>query len=350
MSILRFVTVFTCVGTLACANEALPSSDVAAVAAPLTAADGVEVKIFQAPGAAPAQFAALQRKPQPREITIDLLYPQEGQSGDGLCWMGLLRDWQGRLYPIGSGEISQLSPSGEILAGEDDQNYFLSAGGGGYWGALDARQKNVYVGAELYVRSAPFVSGSSFSDLAGDLQSVSGVTMGRGSLSGSVLFAERNANTIKRIELSSHTLSILAQSAELQLPEAIVSAPGGTVYVVSTSTEGPRLLKVTTSGIVSTFVASAAGKGMRNGLAVDAFGRVYWSSADGIEVYARNGDLITTLPPPPDQTGFGNAMGMQIDRFARHLYVVDNYGCKRIYKYTLPLCLHATDEEPAQDE
>ena len=69
-------------------------------------------------------------------------------------------------------------------------------------------------------------------------------------------------------------------------------------------------------------------------LAVDRQGTVYWSSARGIDRFRPNGTRMAPLPGPRDQAAFQNPMGSAFDPQG-NLYVVENEGCKKIYKYSL---------------
>jgi hypothetical protein len=116
---------------------------------------------------------------------------------------------------------------------------------------------------------------------------------------------------------------------------ALASAPDGTVYVVSTSnpTVLPQLIRIGTDGMASVF-AEGTDLQVNGTVAVDAQGNVYWSRADGMAKYAPSGQLLGLLPGPPDKAAFGSPRGAVFDAHG-DLFVMDNFDCKKIYKYTL---------------
>jgi hypothetical protein len=312
-------------------------------AQPLTASGGVQVDTLAGNttlkflpsgarfGAAPPAVvtAAASR-------TVSVFYPRAGQSPDGLCWQGLTSDAAGNIYPVGSGQISKLDSSGTIINGKNDQNFFAT-GGNSNWAVLDQPVRKLFSASGPAVRSAPFRAGARFSDLIGGIEgSGEAVAVGLGPLSGRLLVTDSGASNIYKVTLSPLAIKLFASGSLLGTPEAIASAPDGSIYVVNVGDrldpQGRALLKISPSGAVKVFARTSDTEARRM-VAVDSEGTVFWSSARGIDRFKPDGTRLSPLPGPPDQSAFGNPMGATFDSHD-NLYVADNFGCKKIYKYT----------------
>lgn len=277
---------------------------------------------------------------------VELFYPSGEQSSAGNCWAGLRIDSHDNIYPaaFGSG-IGKILPNGTLVNGVDDQNLF-KYGINSAWFELDEKGGNFYSSSFFNVYAAPFVEGGYDSVLVSGLSNGQGITLGQGSLAGSLFVAEASVNQVSRITLSPLRLSVLASgSALFSYPDAIAAAPNGTLYVANLGFNPPRLTKVTPLGVPSTFasgrISEANGRGS-GALIVDKAGNVYWSHDNGFNKYDARGNLLGTLPLPPvtvpidfPQSSWG-PMGSAFDSKG-NLYVVNNWECKTIYKYTLPV-------------
>jgi len=321
-----------------CAGEEVEDQSAAALEAGGTQTDvlaGNTTLKFLPPGAtfgAPRTAAVV-----PATRTLSLFYPKAGQSSDGLCWQGLTSDAAGNLYPVASGSIVKLDHAANIINGKDDQHFFAT-GGNSNWAVLDEPVKKLFSAVALEVRSAPFKVGAKFSTLITGLESFGeAVAVGRGPLAGSLLVTDSGASRVFRVTLQPLAIKTFSSSSLLDTPEAIASAPDGTLYVINVGNrldpQGRSLLKITAAGKVSVFAKSTSTDARRM-VAVDSEGTVFWSSATGIDRFKPDGTRLSPLPAPTDQGGgFLNPMGAAFDA-ADNLYVVDNFGCKRIYKYT----------------
>jgi len=262
----------------------------------------------------------------------EIFYPTNGQSSFGLCWMGLMIDSNDNVYPVGSGQIYKILPDGTLVNGVNDDNLFAS-GGGSIWAALDENGGNFYTASGSNVKIADFIEGSTFGILTSGLNSGRAIILGQGTLAGSLFATESGANRVSRITLS--PLEITEYASGFSSPEAITSAPDGTLYVVTTGAN-PKLIQIpTTTATPATFALGTTSQVNRAVITDDA-GNVYWSHADGINKYDASGNLLDTLPGPPDKAAYGNPMGAAFDSKG-NLYIVDNFDCKKIYKYELAI-------------
>jgi len=75
--------------------------------------------------------------------------------------------------------------------------------------------------------------------------------------------------------------------------------------------------------------AKATDTTARRMLAVDSEGTFFSSSANGIDRFRPDGTRLSPLPGPNDQPAFENPMGAAFD-LQDNLYVVENFGCKKI--------------------
>ena len=186
--------------------------------------------------------------------TVSLFYPKPGQDPNGLCWLGLTSDRAGNLYPVGgAGDFSKLDPNANLLRGKDDTNFFAT-GGNSNWGTLDQGAQKLFTAALTTVRSAPFRGGARFSVFASGLKTAGeAVAIGRGPLAGSLLVTDAGASRVYRVTLNPVTVKLFASGPLFKVPEAIASAPNGTVYVVNvgstTDPAGRTLVKITPGGI-----------------------------------------------------------------------------------------------------
>lgn len=290
-------------------------------------------KVFQTPNISQALHAK-----------AELFYPTEGQSSDGSCWAGLQIDSHDNIYPaaFGSG-IGKILPNGTLVNGVNDQDLF-EYGGNFAWFDLDEKGGKFYGSSTFNVYVAPFVEGSHDSVLISGLINGQAITLGRGPRAGS-LFVTELANQVSRITLSPLRLSVFANgSSFFSYPETIAAAPNGTLYVANFGFTPPRLTKITSAGVPSIFAigpVSAANKANNRGVIVDKARNVYWSHEHGINKYDAKGNLIGTLPlppiahipPGPPDPGHWGPFGTAFDSKGS-LYVVNNYECKTIYKYT----------------
>jgi DNA-binding beta-propeller fold protein YncE len=138
------------------------------------------------------------------------------------------------------------------------------------------------------------------------------------------------------VRLEPLSIKVFASGPLFKVPEAIASAPDGSLYVVNvgsiTDPAGRSIVKIAPNGKASVF-ATAKDTTARRMLAVDEEGTVFWSSAHGIDRFRPDGTRLRPLPGPNDQPAFENPMGAAFDSYD-NLYVVENFGCKKIYKYT----------------
>ncbi|QRN94902.1 hypothetical protein JRI60_38235 [Archangium violaceum] len=272
--------------------------------------------------------------------TIDIVYPTRGQSGFGSCWMDLDIDSAGNLYPINAMGVYRILPDGTLVNGVGDVNLFTTGSVSGV-GTLSAfvldESRNRFFGLEVGgVYEAPFTEGSSFSLLVpGNGTSYHELTLGRGPLADSLLANVNGTSRVDRVTLSPPGLEVFSDSGLIVVPGSMASAPDGTVYVVSTSnpTILPQLIRIGTDGTASVF-AEGTDLQVNGTVAVDAQGNVYWSRADGMAKYAPSGQLLGLLPGPPDKAAFGSPRGAVFDAHG-DLFLMDNFDCKKIYKYTL---------------
>jgi hypothetical protein len=288
---------------------------------------------LEAPLETPQTFSASQVLP----AQVSIFYPTMGQSGEGLCWQGLRIDSHNNVYPIGSGEISKILPDGKLVNGVNDQNFFAS-GGLSFWGELDESGGKFYTASGNAVFSAPFLEGSTFSILISGLNDGQAIVLGQGPLVGS-LFVSEGANQVSRVTLSPLGVNLFASGTSFfASPEAIASAPDGTLYVVNRGFDPPQLTKISPAGVPTTFLTGTVAQ-VNRAVIVDDAGNIYWSHASGINKYDASGNLLGTLPGPPDKPAYGNPMGAAFDS-SGNLYIVDNFDCKKIYKYTLALLVN----------
>ncbi len=241
---------------------------------------------------------------------VSIFYPTMGQSSCGLCWMGLRIDSNDNVYPINDSGFYKILPDGTLVNGVDDENLFAS-GSLSSWGELDESGGKLYTAAGNNVRSAPFLKGSTFSPLISGLNGGQAIMLGQGPLADS-LFATESANRVSRVTLSPLGLSVFANGPLFSFPEAIVSAPDGTLYVVNGGFSPPKLTKITPTGVPSTLLNGTVSQ-VNRAVAVDNTGNIYWSNANGINKYEANGNLIGTLPGPPNALAYGNPMGAAFD-------------------------------------
>lgn len=278
-------------------------------------------------------LAALSSEPATLFAQVSVFYPAHGESRSGRCWMGLRIDSDGNVYPnndsgYDSG-VYRIRPDGIMINGVNDQNLFAT-GTSSYWVELDEPGGTFY-SASSQVRSAPFVEGSSFSALISGVGNGRAITLGRGPLAGNLYATDFNGRRVVQVALSPLGLSTFASGSLLPSPDAVASAPDGSLYVANLLSNPSPLTKISPDGTASTFATALSWRGAR-AVIVDDDGNVYWSRRAGINKYDSNGVLLGTLPGPLDQWEFGNLMGSAFDSEG-NLYFVDNYGCKKIYKY-----------------
>lgn len=264
-------------------------------------------------------------------VSVSLLYPTPGQPASGACWMGLRVAGNGDVYPS-NGHIWRVSPTG-VLLNAFEYNNLIAMNTGRWWFELDEPNAKMYV-AYAGLRVAPFVQGATFTTLIGGLSTNAGApVLGRGALQGSVFVNE--ANRIARVTLSPASVSTFASITTGGNPEGLASAPDGTLYAaraLSTSTTlTSHLLRISPSGVVTLFATSPGT--YRRMVAVDENGNVYWGGNGSIDMYAPSGTLIGSLPGPPNKAQYGGAFGSAFDSQG-NLYVMDNWGCREIYKFT----------------
>lgn len=264
---------------------------------------------------------------------VSAFYPTMGQSTLGSCWMGLMIDSNDNVYPINASGVYKILPDGTLVNGVDDSDLF-AIGGFSFWGTLDERNAKLYSAAGSNVRSAPFLKGSTFSVLTSGLNVGEAVALGQGPLDGSLVVTE-TANQVSRVTLSPLGVSVFASGTSFfNRPEAIASAPDGTLYVVNVGSDPAQLTKITPAGVPSIFL-TGSDRQTNRAVVVDDAGGVYWSHAAGIDKYDAGGVLLGTLPGPPDSPAYGNPLGAAFDSDG-NLYILENFGCKKIYKYTFP--------------
>lgn len=266
--------------------------------------------------------------------SIRVFYPTRGQSDSGACWLGLEIDSGGTLYPSNGSGVYRLLPDGTLVNGVDDTDLFI-LGPSGTPAVLEESAGRFfgYLGDTLL--DAPFVEGSTFSPLLSGLApDLVSIEVGRGALAGSLFAVHASVPRLTRVTLSPLGSSIFAEGSLFDAPSAMASAPDGTLYVVThrSSLLRPLLVRVGTDGAVSVF-AEGTDAQVNGAVAVDAGGNVYWSRAEGMAVYDPRGRLLGLLPGPPDKPAFGNLLGAEFDA-AGNLYVLENFGCKRIYQYS----------------
>ena len=262
----------------------------------------------------------------------EVFYPTNGQSSSGYCWMGLMIDSNDNVYPVNGNGVSKILPDGTLVNGVGDQNYY-STGGGSYYPALDEAGGYFYTASYSNVRRALFSEGSTFSSLIPGLNGGRAITLGQGPLTGSLFATEYGAERVSRITLS--PLGITTYASGISSPEAITSAPDGTLYVVSGGAD-PKLIQIPAATATPVTFAFGTTSQVNRAVIADNTGNVYWSHADGINKYDANGSLLDTLPGPPDKSAYGNPMGAAFDSKG-NLYILDNFNCKEIYKYELVL-------------
>ncbi len=284
----------------------------------------------------PAVTAANSIQPLPAQVSV--FWPTAGESQFGQCWIGLTIDSNDNLYPINPSGVFKVLPSGTLVNGVNDQNYFASPARG-FYAVLDESNGKFYSPAVRDVFQAAFGEGSAFSSLISGLTDGRGVALGQGSLSGSLFVVDGIAKQVFRITVSPLQLSVFFNGTSfLDSPETISSAPDGALYVVDIGTNPTQLIKIAPSGTPSVF-AIAPDPTINNinpnlAVIVDASGNVYWSHARGINKFNSSGNLIGMLPGPPDKQEYGVPSGAVFDSQG-NLYVVDSRECKKIYKYTL---------------
>src|SRR6266511_2298085 len=227
---------------------------------------------------------------------VSVFYPTRGQFGGGFCWMGLRIDGNDNIYPINPGGINpdstefpggfyKILSDGTLVNGVNDQNLF-AFGGLSYWGELDERGGKLYTSVAHDVRSAPFIEGSTFSTLLsglsdGDVIVGNAIALGQGPLAESLFVSEREGGQISRVMLSPLGLSVFASGPSPSFtPEAIASAPGGSLYVANQGTEPATLMKITPAGVLSTFQTGTVFQ-VNRAVALDKAGHIYWSHATG---------------------------------------------------------------------
>lgn len=265
---------------------------------------------------------------------VSIFYPTMGQSTFGSCWMGLVIDSNDNVYPINSAGVYRILPDGTLVNGVADSDFF-AIGGSSFWGALDESGGKLYTAAGSNVLSAPFLKGSTFSVLTSGLNFGEAVALGQGPLDGSLFATEAAGSRVSRVTLSPLGVSVFASGASFfNGGEAIASAPDGTLYVVNVGGDPAQLTKITPAGVPSIFLTGTNPQTNR-AVVVDDAGSVYWSHSDGIDKYDASGVLLGTLPGPPDSPAYGNPLGAAVDSNG-NLYILENFGCKKIYKYTFP--------------
>jgi hypothetical protein len=267
---------------------------------------------------------------------IEVVYPTGGQSGFGYCWQGLSVDRAGNLYPSNGPGIYRLLPDGTLVNGVGDTNFFINGPSDG--ALLDESRSRFFSLHDEGVFEAPFTEGGTFSLLAsGNGTLFHTLTRGRGPLADSLLASEGGHPRIYRVTLSPPGSSLYKDSGLITFPQAMASAPDGTLYVVSTSRPDilPQLIRIGTDGTESVFAEGTfhVFNFVNTAVAVDDHGYVYWSRAEGMAKYDPSGQLLGLLPAPPDTGAFRGPAGAVFDAQGR-LFVLD--GCKKIYRYTFP--------------
>ena len=288
---------------------------------------------------------------QALHVKVELFYPTGGQSSFGSCWAGLRIDSHNNVYPATfSSGIYKVLPDGTLVNGVNDQNLFMSGSNFSGWFELDERGGNFYstsfFASDHNVYVAPFVEGSYDSVLISGLINGQGITLGRSSLAGSLFVTETSKNRVSRIALSPLKLSVFASGPSFfSNPDAIAAASNGPLYVVNLGFNPSRLTKITSAGVPSTFAiatfaqAEGSGGSENRALIVDKTMNVYWSHNKGFNKYNARGKLLGTLPLPLITIPFDypqdswGPMGLAFDSKG-NLYVVHNWECKTIYKYT----------------
>ena len=275
--------------------------------------------------------------PVRERATVEVFYTDSS----GACWAGLAIDRAGNLYPVQRGNVAMVSAEGSLL---NDGNFATSFSNGN-WAAIDDRAGKLYVTSgtdEGFLFSGPIVEGTELTAFGPGGDSA-GVAIGRGRLNGDVFVVDQRgtfpAGRIMRLDPATGALTLFASPGFLR-PDAIAISANGVVYTVDLGTEPAQIVRTMPDGTSTTFATGPprepdAFLWLTRGLAVDNSGKVYWSRADGVGVYSKQGKLLYVLPGPPDQERFINPMGMQIDKTGRYLYVVDNGACRKIYRYTL---------------
>lgn len=260
-------------------------------------------------------------------VTVSIFYPTGGQTGFGACWMGVQVDAAGNVYP-NNGNLWRILPNGVMVDGVGDANFFAT-GGIGFFFVLDEPAGRLYNAARTSVRSAPFTHGAVYSDFVGGVFEGRGIAKGRGPFAGDLFVSSTFPDRVNKVTLAPLAVSTFSSGAVFHFPEAVASAPDGSVY---TNNFSPRsVVKTTAAGVSTTFAVAGPGEFDGRMVAVDNSGNVYWQSGPRIKKYNSSGALLGELPGPPDGSNFLTLMGSAWDSQG-NLYVVDNSWCKRIYK------------------
>jgi sugar lactone lactonase YvrE len=251
--------------------------------------------------------------------------------GYGACWQGLTVDKGGNVYPIGLGNFWKITPDGRVV--NNESNLFATVPYAvTYFGIIDEKN-NRLVSATAPLSTGLFSEGTVLQPTIEGFTTPNGIAVGSGPLNHKLVVADVDLSGVPGIKVvnKDNTVSQLS-NVPMSYPEAVAVASNGTVYTVDIGVSPAILYKTTPKGTTTVF-ATTEDYGIR-GLAVDNAGRVYWTRSTGVVVYSRQGKELYTLPGPADQE-FGNPMGMQFDRTGKLLYIVDNYGCREIYRYSL---------------
>jgi hypothetical protein len=297
----------------------------------------VKTLVFVPPGSALAAAAASQDK-TPSKLSV--FFPRKGQTSDGLCWQSLVVDAAGNVYPLGSGMLSKLTSQGQFVNGENDSNFFVTSETAGFSIVLDQARSTLFMpGRNDAVLSGPFVLGGVLTNFVsgGGLAAANEIALGRGPLAGNLFVTDFLTNSVYRVTIDSLSVSVfLGPSELLQSPQAIASAPDGTLYVVDASFGAWRLIKITPGGVATVFndgTGTGGGTQARNMVAVDAQGTVLWSFPKGVARFRPDGTRLKDLPGPKGKGEFLSPGGAAFDSRGA-LYFVDNAGCKLIYRYS----------------
>jgi hypothetical protein len=268
----------------------------------------------------------------------------------GQCWGGLTIDSSDNLYPVNTAGVYKILSNGTLVNGVNDTNLFttgtatdsvaLDDNGGMFYSTGEVGYPYT-IGGPFYVSAAPFSAGSSFAPLINGLGGPGNVVLGQGPTQKTLFVAEIWQNKIARASLSTLKLTEFGNASIFQAPSAIASTPDGSVYVSSLNVDrygnslgNIFLTKIAPDGTVSRFInGSAPAPNLDDVLAVDKTGNIYWGNALGINKYNSNGNLLGTLPGPPDRQSLSFILGGVFDSKG-NLYLVDNDGCQAIYKYT----------------
>jgi hypothetical protein len=270
---------------------------------------------------------------------LSVFYPKAGQETLGRCWESVAVDAAGNVYPLGSGQLSKLSSEADFVNGENDTNFFVTSDVFGLFFVLDEVRGTLFMpGRNASILSAPFIEGGVFTPFisGGGLVSANEVALGKGPLAGSLFVTDFATDAVARVNIDPPSVSVFVAPGEvLHHPEAIASAPNGTLYVVDASFDGWRLIEVTPEGVARIFNdGSGTGSGFeaRDMIAVNDEGVVFWSFPTGIARFLPDGTRLEDLPGPKDQERFFIPVGGTFDS-SGSLYFVDNGLCKSIYKY-----------------